>query len=551
MKAYPALVEPARRRGLANAGVALALCTLALFAPAAQGFGYGEPQVASALGQPLRLRIPVRLDPDTELNSQCVRLVSGSGSDAIPTLNVATARVLVERQGEGRYLRVDSLRPVNEPALRVIVDVGCAQHAQREFLLLLDPPNLPPQLALNAPGVADMRAPPAVAANAQVPAAGAGAPAPGTAADASGLATLPPGPQALAAVVEAVPAAPSPPPATAAQAATKPAPPRAPRPPAAKVSRNLASPQPATNADRLVIASPAEAVDPAALRLAELDKRILELSREVGQLRADLVSERERQAHAADAASAGLPWIVATLALLGLGIATILLAWQRRRTAPWEQATWGVGVPQPAAAHTGTQATAPSSPPAPVPAPGGALSDTARAPTLGTAMARRPRPCVTTPLSYDEIIGAASTTTPGSDSQQGQIEVTEMHVDDLGLGRMHTVFLDPGSSLDTPPVFSSNPPAGLGPATPAPDLRAALHTIDALPPMPEAGGAAVLPAPDVLASPGLAAPVLQDSPCTQTPTLLLLDLDLSTQALLHEELAEAAAAAAPAAKGIH
>ena len=84
------------------------------------------------------MRIPLREDPESELTAQCVRLLGSSGVDAIPTVTMAMARISIERKGEARVLRIDTLYPVNEPVLRVQVEAGCAQHARREFMLLLD-----------------------------------------------------------------------------------------------------------------------------------------------------------------------------------------------------------------------------------------------------------------------------------------------------------------------------------------------------------------------------------------------------------------------------
>jgi len=165
------MVSPTPRlAGLAVTAACVA--GLGMFAPVAWGFGFGEPLVSSVLGQPLRLRIPLRVDPDVELTAQCVRLTSAAGSDAIPTMTMAMARISIERRGDDRVLRIDSAYPVNEPVLRVSVEAGCAQHARREFVLLLDPPDALPQLALNVP-VAD--APAANAAGAPRPVAAASA----------------------------------------------------------------------------------------------------------------------------------------------------------------------------------------------------------------------------------------------------------------------------------------------------------------------------------------------------------------------------------------
>jgi len=607
---------PARLCARGRAALAIAWTALLLSSTSAQGFGYGQPQVSSALGQVLHLRVPLRLDPDMELSSPCVRLLAGPAGDGIPTLTLA--RILVERQGERRFLRIDSFYPVNEPALRVVVDAGCGQHAQREFLLLLDPPNLAPQLALNPPTVeapsasalagagrgaeAASAAPPTAAgapaaqtepeasaplAPASVAGAPPAAPAPTAAAPEAHNAPEAPAPAALAPVAAAVPAAnataapgqaqrpdaastlrgplltPTVPEQTAAVNAQGPrsagadaasSKPRAATAVAtngqAKAHGTAEGPRapPRPGGDRLTIAATADAPDPAAQRLAQMDQRILELTREVVQLRADLVAERQRQALAAPPAlPTNLPWIIAALAVLALGVALALLARQWRRAGAWQASAWQAGAvstePPPVHASAAAQSAAPEASREAPRATGAAFSDAARAPVLAGAKLQRPRPSVAAAPVFDDPATTPSTLTALTDSQQELIEVTEMHADDPGFGAMHTVFLDPGA-LDEPPVVSSShaTDAGVGQA-PLP-----LPSLADLPPLPDA--AAAVPTPKVLASDSGLRASLDEGPFTQTPTLLLLDLDLSTQALRVDDPDETApdriAAPAPA-----
>ena len=54
--------------------------------------------------------------------------------------------------------RIQSLVPVNEPAIRVVVEVGCTRRMQREYVLLIDPP-----AATAAPALTAAKGPPSVA----------------------------------------------------------------------------------------------------------------------------------------------------------------------------------------------------------------------------------------------------------------------------------------------------------------------------------------------------------------------------------------------------
>ena len=103
----------------------------------AYAFGFGEPEVSSALGQPLRMRVALQPDPSVDLSQPCLHLVS-SLHDVLPTLSAA--KLSIEEQGAARYLHIDSLSAIDEPILRVVVDAGCVQHVRREFTVLLDPP---------------------------------------------------------------------------------------------------------------------------------------------------------------------------------------------------------------------------------------------------------------------------------------------------------------------------------------------------------------------------------------------------------------------------
>jgi hypothetical protein len=121
---------------------------VALSSPAL-ALGLGDPNVASALGQPLQLTVPLVIDPGTELAQECVRIVPGQPmGDSIPSLNAGRITIEPERG----QLRIESLQPITEPALRVIVEAGCNERIRREFALLLDPPAITAPQSGSAPG---------------------------------------------------------------------------------------------------------------------------------------------------------------------------------------------------------------------------------------------------------------------------------------------------------------------------------------------------------------------------------------------------------------
>src|SRR5882672_5326663 len=139
MRSLPSAPVPLclrNRSGARLRSLVLAVATSLAAAPAAP-LSLGTPDVASFLGQPLQLRVPVVLDDPTDGGAQCVRVISQPGGD-VPTLSVA--RIEVERGIAGAFLRVSTPQPVDEPVLRVVLEIGCTQRVRREFTLLLDPP---------------------------------------------------------------------------------------------------------------------------------------------------------------------------------------------------------------------------------------------------------------------------------------------------------------------------------------------------------------------------------------------------------------------------
>ncbi len=102
------------------------------------GLGLGDANVASALGQPLQMTVPVTIDPGGELSQDCVRIVQDTGVDADPSLNGARVTFDVDRS----QLLIETPQAITEPALRIVVELGCTQRIRREFAVLLDPPGM-------------------------------------------------------------------------------------------------------------------------------------------------------------------------------------------------------------------------------------------------------------------------------------------------------------------------------------------------------------------------------------------------------------------------
>jgi hypothetical protein len=137
------------------------------FGPPAAGLGLGAPEINSYIGQPLALRLPLTIEDSDDLGPQCLRLINQPEGD-LPGLGAG--RVTLERGQSGAALRITSLQPVQEPALRIALEIGCKQRVRRDFTVLLDPPPLtappapvqpaPPAIQLGTPEVLGTRGQP-------------------------------------------------------------------------------------------------------------------------------------------------------------------------------------------------------------------------------------------------------------------------------------------------------------------------------------------------------------------------------------------------------
>jgi hypothetical protein len=134
-----------RWRALVVAGGAV----LTVFVTHAFALGLGEAHVASVLGQPLQMTVPLVMDRGTQLTQECVRIIPGSESgETTPSLN--TGRISID--AANRQLRIESLYSISEPTLKVAVEVGCNERIRREFALLLDPPVVAPGISSGVAG---------------------------------------------------------------------------------------------------------------------------------------------------------------------------------------------------------------------------------------------------------------------------------------------------------------------------------------------------------------------------------------------------------------
>lgn len=126
--------------------IAMAMATIPLAGHAA---GLGKIAVYSSLGQPLKAEIEVSANGE-ELSSLQAKLAPADAFrqadvEYNPVLSsLKFSRELIERNGH-RYVQVTTDKPVNEPFINMLVELGWASgRLVREYTFLLDPPDTSP-----------------------------------------------------------------------------------------------------------------------------------------------------------------------------------------------------------------------------------------------------------------------------------------------------------------------------------------------------------------------------------------------------------------------
>jgi hypothetical protein len=353
-----------RRAKLARSSLCVALLSSALAAGGASGLGLDQVSQQSALGERLRLVIPVIDQQGDELTGECVKVVPAGAATADGVPEILAARVAVERTRNASYLVVTTTRPVNDPVIRVTVQAGCDRAIRREYTLLLDP------VPIDAPVVAEAPAargePPATVV---APAGATAAPSESRAAARERAA-----PSARAAIADSA--------ATPPRRATQRARPAVKAP--VDAPRKAETSQPRIEISRSVLGTgaPGKGTGDATATMSRqelanaldeetvvLRQRITELSAAIERMQQELIAVEAARKAAEEAArqAQGSPWATFAqrtqenwpLVALPLGAVVLIaggLAWRRRRDAAHfasststTPASWG-GQPHPPAA---------------------------------------------------------------------------------------------------------------------------------------------------------------------------------------------------------
>jgi Tfp pilus assembly protein FimV len=111
----------------------LSLCC----AGSAYALGLGDLSVRSALGQPLHVTVAL-LGTTAETAAACFSL-EASQSGVVP---LPRAQLSLQSAGEQTLLHIRTQQPVNEPVAQFVLVSDCEARLQREYTVLLDPPEL-------------------------------------------------------------------------------------------------------------------------------------------------------------------------------------------------------------------------------------------------------------------------------------------------------------------------------------------------------------------------------------------------------------------------
>jgi pilus assembly protein FimV len=330
----PGSLGPARRSHRVLVAIALAVVT-----PWSHGMGWGPTPQAVALGQPLDLRLPVRLDAGEVIAPECV---TAGVILADQRLSSALVRARVDGGDTAQAtVRVVTMVSIDEPVVEVEVSIGCPTRLSRRLVLLADPPLSPVSVPLTYPAsptdlpVAPASAPPAVSESTGARPPPASAPAPATQEPAA-RARVSERPASAARRVHRKPPAGDAAPGTADVGK-----PRlrldAEPPPASTRSATADAAETAAAAASAASAAIAQAAQAAASRVAALELALEKMRVEAKADRDALLQLRSR---AADAETAGrwTPYLLGLLLLLGLVTAWLALrvrAMTRERQAEW------------------------------------------------------------------------------------------------------------------------------------------------------------------------------------------------------------------------
>jgi len=102
----------------------------------AHAAGLGPIRVESALGEPLRLSVPLLGDSSSVTEARCIR-AEVAALDARPLVRPT---VSLQRNDHAVVIHLRSTQGINEPVLNVGITLACEASVRRNYQVLLDPP---------------------------------------------------------------------------------------------------------------------------------------------------------------------------------------------------------------------------------------------------------------------------------------------------------------------------------------------------------------------------------------------------------------------------
>lgn len=122
---------------------AITLALLTVWSTSGYSAGLGTMRVHSALGQPLRVSIPLNGDETVDIPGSCIK---GRLENTEGVLLLGT-QISLRRSGQGTEIQLATHQNINEPAVTLQLDVACGMQLHRTYQLLLDPAVILPQTA--------------------------------------------------------------------------------------------------------------------------------------------------------------------------------------------------------------------------------------------------------------------------------------------------------------------------------------------------------------------------------------------------------------------
>ena len=106
----------------------------------AHALGVGNIRVQSALGQQLKAQLDVTGVEPQDIDLGCFR----ANIESAEGVFLSAVDLRISQQGNAKFLTLTTRKNIDEPAVKVILNVSCDVQLHREYLVLLDPPELAP-----------------------------------------------------------------------------------------------------------------------------------------------------------------------------------------------------------------------------------------------------------------------------------------------------------------------------------------------------------------------------------------------------------------------